>query len=77
MQKKLTITIDEEVYYGLRETVGPGKVSRFIENLVRPYVLKKRLEEGYRAMAQDREREKEAAEWEAVGLMDEDSHEAW
>ncbi|WP_292655816.1 hypothetical protein [Nitratifractor sp.] len=77
MQKKLTITIDEEVYYGLREVIGPGKVSRFIENLLRPYVLKKRMEEGYRAMAEDRERETEASEWEAIAFKDEESHEAW
>ena len=77
MQKKLTITIDEEVYYGLREVVGPGKVSRFIENLLRPYVLKKRMEEGYRAMAEDQEREAEASEWEAIAFKDEESHETW
>ncbi|TVQ26515.1 MAG: addiction module antitoxin, partial [Spirochaetaceae bacterium] len=33
MQKKLTLTIDEEVYDGLRRVVGPGKISRFVENL--------------------------------------------
>jgi len=36
MQKKLTVTIDEEVYEGLREVIGPRKISRFIEDLVRP-----------------------------------------
>ena len=29
MQKKLTVTIDEEVYDGLRTVIGPGKISRF------------------------------------------------
>ena len=72
MQKKLTITIDEEIYYALREVVGPGKISRFIENLVRPYILKKELENGYRSMAEDRERETEALEWEAIGIADAD-----
>jgi predicted CopG family antitoxin len=37
MQKKLTVTIDEEVYEGLREVIGPRKISRFIEDLVRPH----------------------------------------
>jgi predicted CopG family antitoxin len=37
MQKKLTVTIDEEVYNGLRAVIGPGKISRFIEELVRPH----------------------------------------
>ena len=41
MQRKLTVTIDEEVYNGLRAVIGPGKISRFIEELVRPHVVKK------------------------------------
>ena len=41
MQKKLTVTINEEVYEGLRRVIGPGKISRFIEDLVRPHVLKR------------------------------------
>ena len=41
MQKKLTVTIDEEVYDGLRTVIGPRKISRFIEDLVRPHVVKK------------------------------------
>ena len=39
MQKKLTVTIDEEVYNGLRTVIGPRKISRFIEELVRPHVV--------------------------------------
>ena len=70
MQKKLTITLDEEIYIGLKEVVGSGKISRFIENLVRPYVIKKPLEEGYRNMAGDREREEEAEAWERIGIED-------
>ncbi len=38
-------------------------MSRFIEELVRPHVLDTVLDDGYRAMAMDAEREKEAAEW--------------
>nr|NIO71365.1 addiction module antitoxin [Anaerolineae bacterium] len=38
MQKKLTITIDEQVYEGLHAVIGRGRISRFIEDLVRPYV---------------------------------------
>ena len=63
MQKKLTITVSEEVYQGLHRVIGPGHISRFIENLVRPHVLWKDLEEGYRAMAADEEHEAEALEW--------------
>ena len=63
MQKKLTVTIDEEVYNGLRSVVGPRKISRFIEDLVRPHVLKKDMYAAYEAMAADQVREAEALEW--------------
>ena len=39
MQKKLTITIDEDVYAALRRMVGRRKISGFIESLVRPHVI--------------------------------------
>ncbi len=70
MQKKLTITIDEEVYQGLYSVVGPRKISRFIENLVRPHVLIPDMEAAYQEMAQDEEREVEALEWAESTLGD-------
>jgi len=63
MQKKLTLTIDEEVYDGLRRVIGPRRISRFVEDLVRPHVLKQGLYDGYRDMAADRVRESQALEW--------------
>lgn len=39
MQRKLTLTIDEEVYNGLRAVIGPRKINRFIEELARPHDL--------------------------------------
>jgi hypothetical protein len=63
MQKKLTITLDERVYDGLHTVIGRRRISRFIEALVRPYVLGKDLEVAYRQMAQDEARETEALEW--------------
>ena len=63
MQKKLTVTIDEEVYEGLREVIGPRKISRFIEELVRPHVIKKDIYAAYKEMASDEVRESEALEW--------------
>ena len=68
MQKKLTITIDEVVYRGLYERVGSGKISRFIEQLVRPHVLPRELDDAYAAMARDEAREADASEW-AEGLI--------
>ena len=63
MQKKLTITVHEEVYTGLRRVIGPRKISRFIEELVRPHVVKARLESAYKRMAEDEAREAQALEW--------------
>ena len=70
MQKKLTITLDERVYNGLHHVVGRRRISRFIESLVRPHVLPQDLEAGYRQMAEDEEREKDAIEWAEASLRD-------
>ena len=63
VQKKLTITLDPRVYDGLHAVVGRRKISQFIERLVRPHVVGKNLEAGYREMAKDEEHETEAREW--------------
>jgi predicted CopG family antitoxin len=63
MHRKMTITVDEKVYEGLYRTVGKRRISQFIEDLVRPYVLDSSLDEGYEAMAADKAREAEAQEW--------------
>ncbi len=63
MAKKLTITIDEEVYEGLYRRVGRRKISRFLESLARPHVVDAELEAAYREMASDEARESDAAEW--------------
>ncbi len=63
MQKKLTITVDEEVYEGLRRVAGRRRIGRFLENLARPLVVRSKLGPGYKAMAADRAREAEALEW--------------
>ena len=63
MQKKLTITVDEEVYEGLHKNIGRRKISKFIEGLVRPHVIRKDLEAAYEQMSKDYKREPEALEW--------------
>ena len=63
MQKKLTITLDEQVYEGLYTVIGPRRISQFIEDLVRPHVVGHDLEAAYRQMAADEAREAEALEW--------------
>jgi hypothetical protein len=63
MQKKLTITVDEDVYEGLQKVVGRRKIGKFLQDLARPLVVRSQLESGYEAMAADRAREAEAMEW--------------
>lgn len=64
MQKRLTITIDEDVYEGLFRVIGRGGVGHFLQELARPHVLENAaLDEGYRAMAADPQYEAEASEW--------------
>ena len=63
MHRRMTITLDEAVYEGLYRTIGKRRISQFIEDLVRPHVMDTTLDEGYRAMAADKEREAEALEW--------------
>jgi len=72
MQKKLTITLDEQVYQGLHKVVGRRKISQFIESLVRPHVIDRDLEAAYRDMAQDEAREAEAQEWAEATVGDVD-----
>jgi len=63
MQKKLTITIDAEVYDGLRTVIGRRRISRFLSDLARPHVIGQDLAAGYAAMAADEAREREAEAW--------------
>ena len=70
MQKKLTITIDSEVYEGLHKIIGPRKISKFVQEAVRPHVVRPNLEAAYSEMAKDRRREKEAAEWAEITFKD-------
>lgn len=70
MQKKLTITVDEDVYEGLYKTVGPRKISKFVQELVRPHVMRPDLESAYAEMAKDKKREKQATEWAEVTFKD-------
>lgn len=66
MQREVVITIDDEIYEGLERRAGPEGVGGLIERLVRPLLVAERdldLEAGYLAMANDDEREREAAEW--------------
>ena len=70
MQKKLTITLDEEVYAGLHKTIGRRKISKFVEKLVRRHVVRPNLEVEYSQMAKDKKREAEALDWAETTFKD-------
>lgn len=71
MQRKLTITVSDDVYRALHQQVGRGRISGFIEGLVRPRIVTaSALEAGYRAMAADAENERAALEWIDVAVDD-------
>jgi siroheme synthase (precorrin-2 oxidase/ferrochelatase) len=70
MPKKLTITVDAEVYNGLHTVVGRRRISRFLNDLARPHVVGQDLSAGYAAMAADEAREAEATEWTEALLAD-------
>lgn len=76
MHKKLTITLDEQVYEGLHKIIGRRNISQFIESLVRPHVIGTDLESAYRQMAEDEAREAEASTWTEATIRDV-SDESW
>jgi hypothetical protein len=63
MAKKLTITVDDDVYHGLHARIGRRKISRFLNELARPHLAPVDLDAEYREMAADEKREREALEW--------------
>ncbi len=68
MTRKVTITLDEEIYQRLYAVAGRRRISRTIESLIRPHLIQEELSTAYERMAQDEAREAEALEWlEGVG----------
>ena len=63
MQKPMIIAMDEAVQDGLMRVVGRAKISQYLKLLARPHVLDTSMDDGYRAMGNDRQREAEASEW--------------
>lgn len=63
MHKRMTISIDEDVYEALMRVIGRGKVSQFLEGLAKPHVMTDDLLSAYQEMASDTQREQEALEW--------------
>ena len=63
MYKKLTITVEGDVYQGLYDKIGARKISGFINKIVKEFVVDSDMEKGYMQMAKDNKRENEAEEW--------------
>jgi hypothetical protein len=63
MQKQMTISVEEDVYNALAPLMAKKALGAYISNLVRSQTKIPSLEEEYKAMAADTEREKEAQEW--------------
>jgi hypothetical protein len=61
MQKKLTLSIDAEIYEALHKVAGKRKIGRFIENLVRPYI--ESLDGSKARSAQDEDQEAAVMPW--------------
>ena len=69
MPRKLTITVDAEVYDGLHTVIGRRRISRFLNDLARPLVVGQDLRTGYAAMTADEQRKTEAEAW-CEGLIE-------
>ncbi len=67
--------MDEAVYDGLHRKIGRRNISRFLESLARPHVLRHDIDEAYRVMAEDEAREREALEW-SEGVIADSAHDA-
>lgn len=76
MQKELTISLDEKLYYDLCQIAGKQKINQFIEELVKAHVIYRDLDEAYKKMAADKSREAEAIEW-AEATIGDSVNEAW
>jgi len=63
-KNKLTILVESEVYKGLHEKIGRGKISKYINDKVKPFVTNENsISSSYAEMAKDSSRETNAKEW--------------
>lgn len=60
MQKKLTLSINAEIYEALHKMAGKRKIGRFIENLVRPHIASS---DGLRERTQEEEQASVMLSW--------------
>ena len=73
MEKQVvSIRINPQIYQQLKSEVGQGKISRFIERLIVKELSTQdqKLAQEYQEAAQDKNRWKEAQEWEQAQMTD-------
>ena len=73
MEKQVvSVKLDINLYWQLKSEVGKGKISRFVENLIAQELNKQdqKLAQEYQEAAQDKNRWKEAQEWEQAQMTD-------
>ncbi len=67
MQRKITLSIGEELYKDLHFLIGKRKISPFVEQSTKEKIkklkLKNPLEKGFKMMGRDKKREKESSQW--------------
>jgi predicted CopG family antitoxin len=63
MLKELTISVEEDVYNELLPLIEQKTINSFIANAIRPKISDAYLNESYKALAEDTEREKTALLW--------------
>lgn len=73
MQKKLTLSINAEIYEALHKMAGKRKIGRFIESLVRPYI--ESFDTAKERSPQDEEQESAVLPW--AGTHGADAGEVW
>ena len=74
MQRKITLSIEGEIYRKLRFLIPKRKMSKFVEEALKEKIerlkLEEPIEEGFKMMGKDKEREKEALEWSEAGMSE-------
>ncbi len=79
MSQRINILVSNDVHTWLKKNIGKGNVSRFMNNLILPYLQtyeENTLLDLYQSAASDPIREKEAEEWGEAQLTEE-VDEAW
>jgi hypothetical protein len=63
MSKKMTVSIDRQIYDGIQALIGSDDIGEFLEDLARPFIDADGRVAGYVEMSADKAREIEADQW--------------